>query len=146
VDWIKRFILFHGKPHREKMGAEEVRAFLSDLAANQNVATSTQNQTLSALMFLYLEVLKQDLPAAVATALWAVLQYKDIQVTGHRPVATPNCFTTPERKGGCRRVEWATTPKRLDTARRLQTRTVATLVVNPPLRLLFLGRGLVRDI
>jgi len=46
----------------KKMGAEEVRAFLSDLAANQNVAASTQNQALSALLFLYGEVLKQDLP------------------------------------------------------------------------------------
>jgi len=44
VDWIKRFILFHGKRHPESMGAEEVRAFLTDLAANQNVAASTQNQ------------------------------------------------------------------------------------------------------
>ena len=44
------------------MGAEKVRAFLSDLAANQNVAASTQNQALSALLFLYGEVLKQDLP------------------------------------------------------------------------------------
>jgi len=62
VDWIKRFILFHGKRHPEKMGAEEVRAFLSDLAANQNVAASTQNQALSALLSLYREVLKQDCP------------------------------------------------------------------------------------
>ena len=62
VDWIKRFILFHGKRHPEKMGAEEVRAFLSDFAANQNAAASTQNQALSALLFLYREVLKQDSP------------------------------------------------------------------------------------
>jgi integron integrase len=62
ADWIKRFILFHGKRHPKAMGAEEVRAFLSDLAANQNVAASTQNQALSALLFLYREVLKQGLP------------------------------------------------------------------------------------
>jgi len=62
ADWIKRFILFHGKRHPEAMGAEEVRTFLSDLAVNQNVAASTQNQALSALLFLYREVLKQDLP------------------------------------------------------------------------------------
>ena len=48
VDWIKRFILFHGKRHPEAMGAEEVRTFLSDLAANQNVAASTQNQHVKA--------------------------------------------------------------------------------------------------
>ena len=62
ADWIKRFILFHGKRHPKAMGAEEVREFLSDLAANQNVAASTQNQALSALLFLYREVLEQDLP------------------------------------------------------------------------------------
>src|SRR5437773_9829442 len=62
VDWIKRFIRFHGKRHPEAMGAEEVRTFLSDLAANQNVAASTQNQAFSALLFLYRDVLKQDLP------------------------------------------------------------------------------------
>jgi integrase len=62
VDWIKRFIPFHGKRHPESMGTEEVRAFLTDLAANQNVAASTQNQAFSALLFLYRDVLKQDLP------------------------------------------------------------------------------------
>ena len=62
VDWIKRFILFHGKRHPDSMGAEEVRAFLTDLATNQNVAASTQNQAFSALLFLYRNVLKQDLP------------------------------------------------------------------------------------
>jgi integron integrase len=62
VDWIKRFILFHRKRHPEAMGAEEVRAFLTDLAANQNVAASTQNQAFSALLFLYRDVLRQDLP------------------------------------------------------------------------------------
>jgi integrase len=62
VDWIKRFILFHGKRHPESMGAEEVRTFLTDLAVNQNVAASTQNQAFSALLFLYRDVLKQDLP------------------------------------------------------------------------------------
>ena len=62
VDWIKRFILFHGKRHPEAMGAEEVRTFLSNLAANLNVAASTQNQAFSALLFLYRDVLKHDLP------------------------------------------------------------------------------------
>jgi len=58
VGWIKPFMLLDGKRHLEKMGAEEVRAFFSDLAANQNVAASTQNQALSALLFLYREVLR----------------------------------------------------------------------------------------
>jgi len=51
-------MLLDGKRHFEKMGAEEVPAFFSDLAANQNVAASTQNQALNALLFLYREVLR----------------------------------------------------------------------------------------
>jgi integron integrase len=62
LDWIRRFILFHGKRHPQSMGAEEVRLFLSDLASNRHVAASTQNQAFSALLFLYKEVLKQELP------------------------------------------------------------------------------------
>src|SRR5690606_6233344 len=61
-DWIRRFVLFHGKRHPKEMGAEEVQAFLSHLANERNVAASTQNQALSAVLFLYKEVLKVDLP------------------------------------------------------------------------------------
>lgn len=62
VDWIKRFIHFHGKRHPAEMGAGEVEAFLTHLAAVRNVAASTQNQAKSALLFLYREVLAIDLP------------------------------------------------------------------------------------
>jgi integron integrase len=61
VQWIKRFILFHNKRHPREMGAEEVTQFLSDLAVNHHVAASTQNQALSAILFLYQEVLKQEI-------------------------------------------------------------------------------------
>lgn len=61
VDWIRRFILFHGKRHPAQIGEDEVSAFLTDLATEGRVATSTQNQALSALLFLYKEVLKQPL-------------------------------------------------------------------------------------
>lgn len=61
-DWVRRFILFHGKRHPEEMGAAEVGAFLDDLAVQREVSASTQNQALSALLFLYREVLKIDLP------------------------------------------------------------------------------------
>jgi integron integrase len=57
VDWIKRFILFHGKRHPSEMGEAEISAFLTYLAADRNVAASTQNQALSALLFLYQIVL-----------------------------------------------------------------------------------------
>jgi integron integrase len=62
VDWIKRFILFHGKRHPQEMGAAEVEAFLSHLAVNRSVSASTQNQAKSALLFLYKEVLAMELP------------------------------------------------------------------------------------
>lgn len=62
VDWIKRFILFHGKQHPASMGAEEIRAYLTYLAVERKVAASTQNQALSALLFLYRIVLRQNLP------------------------------------------------------------------------------------
>ena len=56
-DWIKRYIFFHAKRHPREMGEPEIKAFLTYLAAQRNVAASTQNQALSALLFLYREVL-----------------------------------------------------------------------------------------
>jgi integron integrase len=61
VDWIKRFILFHGKTHPGNLGEPEISAFLTHLAAVRNVAASTQNQALSALLFLYQIVLDRKL-------------------------------------------------------------------------------------
>jgi len=62
VQWVKRFILFHGKRHPGEMGAPEVEAFLTHLAVDGNVSASTQNQARSALLFLYKQVLVQELP------------------------------------------------------------------------------------
>ncbi len=62
VHWIRRFIFFHGKRHPAEMGAAEVTAFLTSLAVQDKVAASTQNQALSALLFLYREVFGVDLP------------------------------------------------------------------------------------
>lgn len=60
--WIKRFVLANGKRHPRELGAHEVEKFLTDLAVRGNVAASTQNQALSALLFLYREVLSLELP------------------------------------------------------------------------------------
>src|SRR5258705_11406024 len=60
-EWIRRFILFHGKRHPREMGATEVGSFLSHLAVQRHVASSTQNQALNALVFLYGQVLHVDL-------------------------------------------------------------------------------------
>jgi integron integrase len=86
VDWIERFIRFHGIRHPQEMGAEEVRAFLTHLATELNVAASTQNQAFSALLFLYREVLKQRLP-------WI-----DDIVRAKRPLKVPVVFTQAEAR------------------------------------------------
>jgi integron integrase len=62
LGWIRRFILANGKRHPRTMGAAEVEAFLSYLANEGKVSASTQNQALSALLFLYREVLGIELP------------------------------------------------------------------------------------
>jgi integron integrase len=62
VQWVRRFILFHNKCHPKELGAQEVSAFLTHLAVNRGVASSTQNQAKSAILFLYREVLALELP------------------------------------------------------------------------------------
>jgi len=61
IEWTRRFILFHGKRHPEQMGEAEVAAFLTHLAVDRNVAASTQNQALNALIFVYKHVLDRPL-------------------------------------------------------------------------------------
>ena len=60
-EWIKHYISFHGKRHPRGMGRAEVERFLSDLAVRRKVAASTQNQAFNALLFLYRDVLHQEL-------------------------------------------------------------------------------------
>ena len=62
VHWTKRYILFHNKRHPAEMGVVEIEAFLTYLAKEGNVSSSTQNQALNALLFLYRNVLQIDLP------------------------------------------------------------------------------------
>jgi len=61
VDWVKRFIRFHELRHPSEMGKAEVEAFLSYLATDRNVAASTQNQALNAILFLYRTVIGREL-------------------------------------------------------------------------------------
>jgi len=82
--WIRYFILFHGKRHPSEMGPAEVTAFLSWLATQRNVAAATQNQALSALLFLYKHVLGHALP------------WLDELVRAQRPVRVPTVLTEPE--------------------------------------------------
>lgn len=84
ISWIKRFIVFHGKRHPQDMGKPEVEAFLSHLAVNRRVAASTQNQALNAVLFLYREVLKTDLP------------WMDDVVRAKRPARIPEVLSAQE--------------------------------------------------
>jgi len=61
VDWIRRYILYYNKRHPQNMGKQEVEQFLNHLAVERQVAASTQNQALSAILFLYKEILEKDL-------------------------------------------------------------------------------------
>lgn len=61
VNWIKRYILFHHKKHPKEMNTLEIEGFLTHLAVNGNVAPSTQNQALFAILFLYRYVLEIEL-------------------------------------------------------------------------------------
>jgi integron integrase len=65
VAWIRRYILFHNKQHPKEMGVPEIETFLTHLAVSENVSASTQNQALSALLFLYQSVLKQPLDDSI---------------------------------------------------------------------------------
>ena len=84
VGWIRRYILFHGKRHPTEMGAPEVTQFLTSLAVDRRVAASTQNQALGALLFLYREVLDQNLP------------WLDDLVRARRPQHVPVVMTRDE--------------------------------------------------
>jgi integron integrase len=84
VGWIRRFILFHGKRHPRDMGESEVVAFLSSLATTGGVSASTQNQALSALVFLYSEVLGER------------LDWLDGIVRAKRPVRIPVVLSRDE--------------------------------------------------
>ncbi len=61
TQWVRRFVIFQGKRHPREMGAQEVREFLSHLATRGKVSASTQNQAMSALIFLYRTVLNVEL-------------------------------------------------------------------------------------
>ncbi len=62
VQWAKRFIVFHQKRHPSSMGAPEVNEFLTHLAVERHVSSSTQGQALAAILFLYRDVLGEELP------------------------------------------------------------------------------------
>jgi integron integrase len=121
VAWICRFIVFHGKRHPREMGAAEVTRYLSSLATEGNVAASTQNQALSALVFLYRHVLEQDMP-------WL----EDV-VRARRPSRLPEVLTRDEVRAVIRQLRG--TP-----------RLMAILLYGSGMRLLECARLRVKDV
>lgn len=86
IQWIKRYIFFHEKRHPREMGEEEIRQFISHLAVDRSIAASTQTVALSALLFLYRDVLKKELP------------YVSNIERAHKPKRLPVVFTRAETK------------------------------------------------
>ena len=86
VGWIKRYIIFHNKRHPAEMAKPELESFLTSLAVERNVSASTQTQALSALLFLYKEVLGQEFP-------WL----EDV-TRAKKPVRLPTVLTRDEVK------------------------------------------------
>jgi hypothetical protein len=113
VDWVRPFILFHGKRHPQEMGAEEVGQFLSWLATERQLSASTQNQAKAALLFLYAKVLQQDLPwinevvsACVHKRLPVVLTPTEVRAAQrhewhHRLAGRPWQLLEAKRVQGC---------------------------------------------
>jgi integron integrase len=97
-DWVRRYIRYHGMRHPSQMGEAQVTAFLSSLANERHVSASTQNQALAAILFLYREVLRQEIP------------WLDGVVRARRPRRLPVVLTREEvdavfdRMGGTHRL------------------------------------------
>ena len=86
IRWVREYVLFSGKRHPEELGAKEISAFISHLAVARNVAASTQTQALSALLFLYREVLGQP------------VEWVDDVERAKKPARLPLVFTREEVK------------------------------------------------
>ena len=114
MGWIRRYILFHDKRHPVEMGAAEVTHFLSWLAVEKKVAASTQNQALSALLFLYRNVLEIDLPwlddvvrAKRSERLPVVLTREEVRAVIHALHGTPRLMAVLLYGSGLRLLECA---------------------------------------
>lgn len=86
ISWVRRYIRFHNKRHPREMGEAEIRAFISHLAVERDITASTQTVALSALLFLYRDVLKKELP------------YVSNIERAHKPKRLPVVFTRDETK------------------------------------------------
>lgn len=115
IAWIRRFVLFHGMRHPRTLGAADVESFLSMLAEERRVSAATQNQALSALLFLYREVLEAPLPwmknvvrAKVAQRLPVVLTRDEVRAVLTRLPARERLIVTLLYGAGLRLLECLT--------------------------------------
>ena len=95
--WIRRFIFFHDRRHPDTMGEVEISAFLSSLATDGDVSSSTQNQALAALLFLYQQVLGASWPGSATSS------------TPSAPNTSPSCSANEKSAGAAgqpRRHPW----------------------------------------
>lgn len=122
VQWIKRFIYFHNKRHPVNMGKAEVEAFLTSLAVERNVSAATQTQALSALLFLYKEVLGQALP------------WLDEVTRAKRPARLPTVMSLEEAR------------RLLDAVEHPQCRLIVRLLYGTGMRLLECLRLRIKDV
>ncbi|MFZ2491379.1 MAG: integron integrase [Thermoanaerobaculia bacterium] len=112
VQWIRRYILFHHKTHPAAMGADEVNAFLTNLAVAKHVSASTQAQALSALLFLYRHVIDDPLPwltdvvrASRPKRLPVVLSREEVRELLGRLTGTPRLVASILYGSGLRLLE-----------------------------------------
>ena len=112
LDWIKRYIYFHGKRHQKEMDARDIEAFLTHLAVAGKVSASTQNQAKSALLFLYREVLEIKLSwldnvtqAKAPKRLPVVLTISEVQAVLSRLTGTHALIASLLYGGGMRLME-----------------------------------------
>lgn len=97
VHWIRRYIVFHGRRHPSELGPHAVGRFLSDLAVEQRVSASTQNQALQALLFLYAQVLGTPLPRVDGVARARRSGYVPVVLSPHEVRALLGVLPEPAR-------------------------------------------------
>jgi len=114
-NWVIRFIRFHGMTHPMNMGEKEITVFLSHLAATKRVSSATQNQALAALLFLYREVLRADVPwledlirAKPSANLPVVLSRQEVKLLLSKMRGTPALMANVIYGSGIRLMECCT--------------------------------------